>query len=176
MQATRYHSAAEILPRVRDLLEREEAAANLPLGLLLRMAGQPEREQEAERQPFYALIEDAGQPVLLTMQTPPHNVILFGAKEETSERREAASEVGVFFLLREGLAVPGVIGPRDVATGFAGAWSRQTGGPWHVQMEQMIYRLDEVDEVALSPGSMIAAREEHLDLLTGWIVAFFSTR
>jgi predicted GNAT family acetyltransferase len=155
------------------MLEREEAAANLPLGILLRTTPDDELYEEKQR-PFCALVEDAGGPLLLMMHTPPYNMILFGAKQDVGEqgRLQAASEAGIAFLLREAYAIPGVIGPRDVATGFADAWSLRTGGAWHVQMEQMIYRLDRVNEVPVSPGEMILAQEEHLDLLTGWLVAF----
>jgi predicted GNAT family acetyltransferase len=39
-------------------------------------------------------------------------------------------------------------------------------------MEQMIYRLDRVNDVAFSPGELIQARPEHVDLVADWVSAF----
>jgi predicted GNAT family acetyltransferase len=39
-------------------------------------------------------------------------------------------------------------------------------------MEQMIYRLDRVEDVPMSPGELIQAREEHLDMLVEWMLGF----
>jgi predicted GNAT family acetyltransferase len=102
------------------------------------------------------------------LMTPPHNLIVYGA----GEHRSAAIEASVSFLLREGVAPPGVIGPRDVATDFASAWSQHTGCTLRVQMEQMIYRLDWVNDLALSSGQLICAAAEHTDLVADWVVAF----
>jgi hypothetical protein len=173
MNVRRYATAAEVYPDVQAFLEREEAVANLALGVLTRLASQPEPTGEEER-PFFALVSREGQPVLLFMRTPPHNMILHANAPENRQdpTLDAAYEAAVAFLQREGLSIPGVIGPRDVATGFAGAWCKTTGDSWQIQMEQMIYRLDRVEEVPMSPGKFIQAQEKDLDLLTEWRVRF----
>jgi predicted GNAT family acetyltransferase len=174
MNVRRYASAAECLPDVRAFLEREEVVANLALGVLTRLAQRPETTDEARR-PFYVLVSHAGQPVLLMLRTPPHNMILHAPPPDSAQgaHLQAACEAGVAFLLRESLSIPGVIGPRDVGTRFAGAWARQAGGAWQIQMEQMIYRLDRVAEIPLNPGELIPALEEHQDLLVDWLMGFY---
>jgi len=173
MNVRRYASAAECLPDVRAFLEREEVVANLALGVLTRLSQKPEITDEARR-PFYVLVSHAGQPVLLMMRTPPHNMILHASAFDVEQgaQLEAAYATGIALLLREGLLIPGVIGPRDVATGFAAAWVEQVGGAWQIQMEQMIYRLDQVNDVSTSPGELIQAQEKHQDLLTEWLLGF----
>jgi len=173
MNVKRYATAAEYLPEVRAFLEREEVVANLALGGLTRLAQRPEETDEARR-PFYMLASHKGEPALLMVRTPPYNMILHGPPPDSAQgaHLQAACEAGVAFLLREGLSIPGVIGPRDVAVAFAGAWAAQTGETWQIQMEQMIYRLDEVNDVPLSPGEMIPAQEEHVDMLTEWMLGF----
>jgi len=158
---------AQDIERIRAFLEQDEAANNLPLGLLPRLEQQPEPIEE-ERRPFFAFVEHDGQIVFVMMMTPPHNVIVYGAGAHV----DAAIETSITFLLREGVMVPGVIGPRDVATNFASAWSQHTGNTLIVQMEQMIYRLDRVNDIALSPGELIRATAEHVDLVAGWTAAF----
>jgi predicted GNAT family acetyltransferase len=39
-------------------------------------------------------------------------------------------------------------------------------------MDQMIYQLDRVNEIVLSPGELVLATDEHLDLVADWMVAF----
>ena len=173
MKVRRYADAAEILPDVQAYLEREEVVANLPLGILTRLAQKPEIADETRR-PFYTLVTHEGEPVLLMVRTPPYNMILHANAPDVAQRAriEAAYQAGVKFLLRESLPVPGLIGPRDVVTGFADAWVKEAGGEWQIQMEQMIYRLDQVEDVPLSPGELIQAGKEHLDMLTDWLLGF----
>jgi GNAT superfamily N-acetyltransferase len=83
-----------------------------------------------------------------------------------------AIEFAVSFLLREGISPPGVIGPRDVATRFSSAWCARTGCTSSVRTDQMIYRLDRVNPIAYSPGSLIQAAEAHLDLVAEWMTGF----
>jgi len=102
------------------------------------------------------------------MMTPPHNMILYGR----GGHLEAAIEAAISFLLRENVLPPGVIGPKDVATLFAQAWSRRMGCTLEVSMDQMIYQLDQVNKIELSPGRLVLATDEHLDLVADWMVAF----
>ena len=155
------------MERIQGFLERDEAANNLLLGFLPRLVEQA-GEIKDERRPFFALAEDDGQLAFVMLMTPPHNVIVYG----TGEYLDAAIEASVSFLLREGVTPPGVIGPRDVASRFASAWSRRTGCALVTQMEQMIYQLDRVNDLAFGPGELICATAEHADLAAGWIAAF----
>jgi predicted GNAT family acetyltransferase len=155
------------LERIERFLEQDEAANNLPLGLLRRLGEQQGPIEEARR-PFFAFAEDGDQVTFVMMMTPPHNLILYGA----GERLDAAIETSVAYLLRERVTPPGVIGPRDVASSFASTWSRRTGCVLRVQMEQMIYRLDRVNDLVLSPGELIGATAEHTDLVAEWTAAF----
>jgi predicted GNAT family acetyltransferase len=158
---------AQDIERIRTFLEQDEAANNLLLGLLPRSDQQP-GPTEVEQQPFFAFVEHERRIVLVTMMTPPHNIIVYGAGEHV----DAAIETAIAFLLREGVRVPGVIGPRDIADKFASTWSRRTKCALTVQMEQMIYRLDRVSDIPLSPGELICATAEHLDLAADWTAAF----
>jgi predicted GNAT family acetyltransferase len=179
MNVRRYATADKVWPEVQAFLEREEAVANLPLGILKRMV---DREAEASEgppldeamRPFFVLATHEGKPALLMMRTPPHNMILHAPPPDTEQgaHLEAACEAGIAFLRHEELPVPGVIGPRDVGVRFADKWVEQAGGRWQVQMEQMIYRLDEVADVPLNSGALIPAQEEHLDMLVEWMIGF----
>ena len=155
------------LKRIQRFLEKDEAANNLPLGLLPRLVEQQESIEDGRR-PFFAFAEHEGQMVFVMLMTPPHNLIVYGAGEQL----DAAVEASVSFLLKERVIPPGVIGPRDVATGFASVWSRHTGCMLMVQMEQMIYRLDRVIDLTHPPGKLVCATAEHANLVADWVVAF----
>ena len=168
MKVRRYDKTSDFFPRVRALLEAREAAHNLPLGLLMRSVQDPPPTEQESRH-FLALAETAEGDVPLGMiMTPPYNVIVFGA----GELLQPAIEAAVSYVLREGVPVPGVIGEKDVALRFARSWQAQTERAFTVQMEQMIYRLDRVNEVPSCPGTFLRAGEEHLDLVTEWMVGF----
>jgi predicted GNAT family acetyltransferase len=163
----RYLDAAECLDRVQEFLEEQEVTNNLLLGILFTLAQNPERAMQEPR-PFLALAEHEGRVQFVMLMTPPHNLIVYGA----GAYLDAAIDASVSFLLQENVAPPGVIGPRDIAARFASAWERGTGCTTTVQMEQMIYRLDRVNEVAFSPGKLVCATGEHLDLVADWMLAF----
>jgi predicted GNAT family acetyltransferase len=126
-------------------------------------AGQP-----GKAPPFFAFVECQDRIPLIMLMTPPHNLIVYGQGEDL----DAAIDEGVSYLLREGVSPPGVIGPRDVATAFASSWQQRTGCALTVRLEQMIYRLDRVEDVAPSPGELIQATQAHAALAAEWLVGF----
>ena len=89
MQVRSYQDVAEYRDRVQGVLEREEVANNLPLGIVSRLAEESELMEE-ERRPFLALVEHAGQVPLVMLMTPPHNMILYGRGEHLGEAIDAA--------------------------------------------------------------------------------------
>ena len=179
MKAIRVLHAAEFLEKVQSFLEEDEATNNLSLGILFRLAQEPYQGEEAHR-PFFALVEQEGRVTFVMVMTPPHNLIVYGGGEQgdtstdasTDTSIDASVDAAISFLLAEKVSLPGVMGPRDVATHFASAWSRRTGCTVEVQMDQMIYRLDRVNEIEYSPGKLIPATDEHVDLVAEWTVGF----
>jgi len=199
----RYTDPVAYCDRVHAFLEREEAANNLPLGIVYRLAEASQHEgaqsRQAERLPLLALVEDDECVVLTMIMTPPHNVIVSGPPSafvpttpppegETlgvpnfspmgpqaparTTGREGAAGAAVSFLLAESISPPGVIGSRPDAIRFASAWCARTGSIAHLRTEQMIYRLNRVNPIAYSPGSLIQAGEAHLDLVAEWMFGF----
>ena len=167
MQVQRIDEAADMLARVQEVLERDEATNNLPLGLLFRYARDPAYGSD-RAPPFFALVEDRDIVPLVMVMTPPYNVIVYGEGDLLDEAIQAA----VSYLLDEGVSLPGVIGPRDVAERFASAWRERTECVLSVLMEQMIYQLDHVSEIEPRPGKLVVAAEEHVELVAGWLVGF----
>jgi GNAT superfamily N-acetyltransferase len=126
-----------------------------------------EEEKMAPTQP----LRPTGEEKMAPTPPPPR-----GEGSQSSSPRGGGQEgvvgAAVSFLLREGISPPGVIGARTLATRFAAAWCARAGGRAQVRSEQMIYRLDHVNPIAYSPGSLVQATGTHLDLLTEWLVGF----
>jgi GNAT superfamily N-acetyltransferase len=173
MIVRRYTDPVAYRDRVAPFLAREEAANNLPLGIVYRLAEPAHRERQP---PLLALVEEEGEVVLVMIMTPPHNVIVVGPADNLPPtqplRPRGALDAAVAFLLREDISPPGVIGARPLAAQFAAAWCARAGCTAEVRTEQMIYCLDRVTPVAHSPGSLVQATEAHLDLMTEWLVGF----
>jgi GNAT superfamily N-acetyltransferase len=188
MIVRRYTDPSAYRERVHAFLEREEAVNNLSLGIVYRLAETSQREEA--RPPLLALVEEQGCVMFVMVMTPPHNVIVYGVTsrlaptlpppegegakpaQRAPKGWEGAVDAAVSFLLGEGVSPPGVIGPREVATGFASTWCTRTGCTASVRTEQMIYRLDRVNPITYSPGSLAQAGEAHLGLVAEWMIGF----
>ena len=172
MKAREYSDPREYLEAARAFLEQDEVVNNLPLSIVAaRAAAEPKPatpSDDASKDPFFGLVEDSGAPVFAMLMTPPHNLIVYAP----AGTNPAAYEVAVAHIRDHGIAIPGIIGPRGVAIDVANAWCALTGASQRVRMEQMIYRLDRVADVPLSPGSMIVAKPVHVDILSKWFHEF----
>jgi predicted GNAT family acetyltransferase len=99
--------------------------------------------------------------------TPPRNLILFG---KPAKRNDIESMVD--FFSEENIEVPGVIGNTELVGDFAEIWTERNKVSASVQMEQHIYRLDEVSPVRKCPGHLRLVTQEDLPLVYDWVHAF----
>lgn len=159
--------AQDFQTRVWALLLEREAENNLIIGLAGRWA-QPlatGKITKADRPRFWAVMEN-DHVVAAAMMTPPHRIIL--------TRMSAAV---VKFLVRElwriETILPGVVGPTEVAHGFATQWCRRKKRSIQPGLAMRIYQLDRVTPVAAVPGRLVIARETDLDCVVGWSDAFW---
>lgn len=167
MHVQRYYDVREFLQSVETFLERSEAVNNLPLGILFRFEKESKlTKQKAE--PFFALVEHKQDIIFVMLMTPPHNMIVYGE----GNNLDVAIDQSILFLRKEEILVPGVIGPCVIAKKFAFLWAKAADCTPIIKMEQMIYRLDEVNEIELSSGRLIPATQKDIDLVANWIFEF----
>lgn len=138
-------------PDVRAFLARAEPwllRAEQRYGLLLGIAYQVLRGGHRYRAPIYwATIEEdsvdlraaTGDAPLLgcAFRTPPHQV-------GVTALPAAAVEPLVASLREAYLNLPGVAGPEETATAFAGAWTARFGGKWWLEQRQRLHSLTHV--------------------------------
>ncbi|MBN2170232.1 MAG: GNAT family N-acetyltransferase [Candidatus Krumholzibacteriota bacterium] len=166
MRYHRYDDVASFLADWEECLLRRESANNLMLGIALRLAAGHAYSEEA---PVLRGVFDGVRPVLAALMTPPHRLAIHcedaGACQDGLERLAAG-------LAGDGVALPGVVGPKDPAGRFAEIWTRTAGCASRVGMRMRVFELREVADVTAAPGAPRRAGEGDLDLAVDWTVAF----
>jgi predicted GNAT family acetyltransferase len=161
---SRYQDAGDFLSAAGEFLYTHESVNNLMLGICERLVRNP----EAYENPFFAAVMDENSNFrLCAVMTPPHNLILAG-DEDFSE----ALPVLVKYLRKEGLSIPGVIGPVELSGAFAEEWEVNTGQSNEVAMYQRIYELRSVWMPKLPPGHFRVARLSDAPTIAAWFQAF----
>jgi len=165
MIATTYRDAGEFLFSTQAILERNEAANNLMLGICLRLKRFPERIKTA---PYLVTVADGSELVVAAVMTPPHKLVIYGDRQDCGE----ALEIVARDLLVNRWVVPGVSGPAPVAKVFAVTWANVSSVKYKEGMHQRIYELRKVIPPESSRGRLRLATEDDVDLVTEWILAF----
>lgn len=167
MLITTYEHAAAFLRTVQGLLEADEAANNLMLGLALRLAQSP---APPENPPYLATAHDAQGIAVAALMTPPHNLVVYS---ERADPRPAPALLLQDLLARR-LPVPGVLGPAAISCAFAEAWPAVSGRAYRAGMHMRVYELRHVTHPRYSPGHLRPASEAETELVARWALAFVS--
>ncbi|MBN1220936.1 MAG: GNAT family N-acetyltransferase [Anaerolineae bacterium] len=167
MSATTYSNAEAFLQTTQKFLEENEAANSLLLGICFWLKHNPDRVKTT---PYLMTVEAGGSLVLAAVMTPPHNLVIYG---QTTNRQAFA--IFTQRLLVDNISPPGVLGPAQVAQGFASAWAEASRIEFKDGMRQRIYELRNViPPQQATPGQMRLATEDEVDLVTAWALAFQS--
>ncbi|MEZ4622736.1 MAG: GNAT family N-acetyltransferase [Caldilineaceae bacterium] len=165
-----YSTATPFLAKMRPLLEVNEAANGLLLGLALRVEGDPHAFGDAD--PYFATVEDDTDVIVAALMTPPHGVILYGARPAADVSIPAALQAIAENLRGNGWSVPTVNGPSAISACFAQTWSTMTGCPYEPLMATRVFQLREVRHPHYSPGRLRLATEADQELAAQWWHAF----
>ncbi|WP_053218018.1 GNAT family N-acetyltransferase [Virgibacillus senegalensis] len=149
-----------------SLLLEKEACNNLGLGILNRLIKNGRVQKSAP--PYLGMVKEAGKPVYVFLQTPPHNLILPDIETSSTDVVERIAK----HLYQQGIQIPGVVGPVEEVQVFAEKWERLTGNESRKEMEQLIYRLDEVVATGEVSGHLLTASEEDDELIKGWLIGY----
>lgn len=159
IEIARHADGADFLRHTEPYLLRNEAENGLTLGVAAMNL------PEDGTRNLWASVSDGGEVVGTAFITPPYNVVLTAAADETVDL--LAAEIHA-----SGLTPPGVLGPAQSSLRFAEKWSDLIGQNYRLGLAQRIYRLDRVVPPASTPGELRRARPGDLDLLAGWLHAF----
>ena len=156
-------TARDFRARTQELLERQEAANNLMLGITDILIHRPERFPR-----FHLVsVEDATDLRVAALMTPPNNLILYSDAPD----KEAMSILARHFFDQH-IAVPGAIGMVEPVHTFAEAWTEIAGRTWSVAIHERAYELRQVIPPVGVPGQMVVAGPEHRGTIIKWWNAF----
>ncbi len=156
----RHEDAGAFLDRAEPWLLEREVENNLILGIAMSLRG---GTADPERPPYLATVEDDGRVVGCAWRTPPHKVGL--TRMPVGAAAAVARDVSGLYD-----ALPGVLGPDEVAAGFAAAWSDAKGVIARMGMRQRIYALESVVPPPNPPaGRLRTATSEDTGLLSEWV-------
>ena len=164
MKLTRHQTAAAFLVSAQAALEEHEAANNLIVSVAIRLAEHPDR---IKTPPYLATVARDGNLLAAAIMTPPQRVAIYGLNGDPAPLRLIADD-----LIADGWAVPGTIGPAEVARAFAHAWTEARGGQFQLVRHQRVYELRQVTSPVGVPGVLRVATELDLDLVARWTYGF----
>jgi uncharacterized protein len=165
-----YPTATPFLTKMRPLLEADEAANGLMLGLALRVENDPHAFGDAD--PYFATVEDGAGVVAAALMTPPHGVILYSSRDGDDEGIAGALQAIAHNLQRAGRPLPTVNGPSAVSTHFAEIWSALTGQAHELAMATRVFALQAVVHPRYSPGHLRPATAADHELAAAWLRLF----
>jgi len=140
-----------------------EAENNLVLGVARRFLDEP----ASENPPCYwASVVHDGEVMGCALRTPPYRLSL-------TRLPSTAIAILVENVREVYQHLPGVVGPIEVATQFAEAWSRLAGATWGVRTRLRIHTLTNVTVPEDSPnGELRRPSDAEFDLIRQWAAAF----
>lgn len=167
MQLTRFTDPVRFHDHVASYLSQQEAENNLLLGLVKGISTGEYREHP----PYMACVEQDGEIVLISLRTPPMNVLLSNSGVAPTE---AVNRLAEDVYQTYGADIPGVVGTEANATSFSTAWHQLSQRNHKPKLAMRIYKLVEVIPVKDVPGSMRRADEADRDLLYDWMRGFYT--
>lgn len=158
-------SLANYKKYVESLLMQREASNNLLLGILDRLAN----DSDSYKEGFHlGMVEENGETTYAFMQTSTNNWILadVGNVYNNVIRKVAA------FLHDSNVVVPGVLGPTEKTEIFKNEWEKLTQSKATIKMKQLIYQLDQLNEIPETKGQLCNAKPKDHPLVKKWLIQF----
>lgn len=165
---TQYLDATAFHDKVHSLLMEDEAANNLPLGLLNTM-----KTSDKYKDPLLLLVENEADTVVgLFIMTPPHYLVST-LKVEREEVQGIAAQLKAF-CEKSTIMIPGFVAEKETALQLTHAWCHETGKSFDVRMKQRVYQLNKVNDIPLSNGTLVPVRKGQEELLAQWLLGFIA--
>jgi ribosomal protein S18 acetylase RimI-like enzyme len=158
MYGKRYADIEEFYTLCYHFLAEHEAENNLIFGILETLRTNI-YAYDPTFAPEFVAIFDNKDIVLVSIRTPPYNQLISYTKKKDS------IPVLVDFLAETGVDIPGVLGFKDGALLFAELWAKRHEKNKILNMNERMYKLDQVNPQTIGKNIFEVATDEHLDLL-----------
>ncbi|MBH0230498.1 GNAT family N-acetyltransferase [Halobacillus yeomjeoni] len=151
------------LEEVESLLLQNEAANNLPIGILNQMKQDPSKLHLKRIR-----IADGNTTVFLALRTPPHYWILPFIKSMNPQHIRLLTT----YLKKHDIEVPGVLGEERAVDVFVQEWQDVSSCRPELHMKQGIYRLRHLSPLKQQEGSLVEAGQADKPLVKQWLIEF----
>ncbi|MGM0839690.1 MAG: GNAT family N-acetyltransferase [Bacillota bacterium] len=163
---TQYKDPIVFQDKVHSLLMEDEAANNLPLGLLNTM-----KTSDKYKDPLLLLVEnEVGTVVGSFIMTPPHYLVSTLKVDKVGIR--GIAEQLIAFCENTNINIPGFVAEKETALQLTHAWCHVMGKSFNIRMRQRVYQLNKVNDIPLSDGKMVPVRKGQEGLLARWLLGF----
>ena len=168
MQLIQHANAEQFLEASQTILEQDEAANNLMLGLATRLHNHPERTKTT---PYFATVHEGAEAVAAALMTPPHKLVVFANGDAATT--QAALTMIADDLHAQQWSMSGVDGSSQTSDVFLAIWQAKTGAKLGSVVRERVYKLTQVTAPSPMPaGHLRAATRDDLETLTSWSQAF----
>ena len=159
-------NAKSYLAVMREVLEENESANSLMLGILLRLQ---EKVDTIEHPPFLRTTHDLDGLITGAVFTPPNRPVLL-----YNDRTNYHDSIGMIAsdLIQHQWHPSGVLATHDIAADFASSWSKSSSMKTELAMNERLYECTHVRQKGSANGELRLARAEDLPLLIEWGIAF----
>ena len=151
-----------------DFLLRNEAVNSILLSMINDISSNTAPPPFADEL-FYGSVvrsDRKDQPLFITVQRKGFNLALYGSRDPEIIR------CGVEGIISSGLDLVGTIGPQEITAAFTERYCESTGASAAIEMKQLIYRLDDLEEIGTVEGTLTRADRSSNRLLLEWMRGF----
>jgi predicted GNAT family acetyltransferase len=157
----RHGTVDDFLGAAGAFLAEREAEHNLMFGICASISTLP--ELFADDQLLFLTVRNDTRVVGAALQTPPNNLVL--SEMDFAMVDAVAAAVA-------GEALPGVLGPAEVAGRFADRWTANAAVTARLEVRERIFRLTHVVPPRHTSGHSRLAEPRDREVAAEWIVAF----
>lgn len=160
MRVVAFTSPSEFAACITPVLREREAENNLMLGIVAQLS-----DEGPPGGLLLRAVEDDRRAIAAATMTPPARLIV-------TRMDEAAVTALIDSLDRDGVIIPGVMGPVPAADQVATMWASRHGMAARRVMSLRLYQLDRVTDVPSASGHLRSPRDDERDLLIDWLTQF----
>jgi uncharacterized protein len=168
MKIQYFSKAEDLLAKTGQQLSRDEARYGLMLMILKSLVGKADIYKPGP--PWFCAVYSGKTLCAAALRTPPFKVVL----AHLSGDAQAVAGCLVDTVSQRETAITGINGDKELADRFAELWCRSHPVTVQSVMGDRIYRLDQVNDVALAPGRLRQATEADKGLVARWSHSFFT--
>ena len=166
MKTSYIADAGSFLARASDVLAKDEARYGLVFGIARRLVENPHCYGPDD--PWFCVLEEGTELRAVAMRTPPFKVLLVCFSGDAVDAAKLLAED----ISRFSPVVPGAVGEGNITDPFVENWCCLNSVEVVDRMSLLMYCLDSVNAVKLSPGKFRLAVESDRALVVEWGHAF----